>query len=353
MRLFEEMAGTIFIILCLFIHVAVGQDCSQPCNCPAKTPLCPVGTSLVLDGCSCCKVCARQAGEPCSFLEPCDHHKDLYCDYSLLSDTETGICMAQEGQTCDLGGVIYRSGEMFQPSCKHQCVCMNGEIGCVPTCASNIRLPSPDCPYPRRVQIPGKCCEEWVCDQIPQEDSFQSAMAGRSIAYREVSSQGIQPESARDNCIVQTTEWSECSATCGMGVSSRVTNDNEQCQMERQSRICMIRPCNAELEKDIKRGKKCVRTPKSQKGMRFELSGCQSVRVYKPKFCGVCTDGRCCTPQATITSEVEFRCPEGDTFRKKMMFIKTCSCHHDCPRENDIFLASNSRRMMGDYDNDM
>ncbi len=183
----------------------------------------------MLDGCSCCKVCARQAGEPCSFLEPCDHHKDLYCDYGVLSDTETGICMgeysvafwkviecyvkrrefkcfalhflstsrsllvlgscliavpcvaAQEGQTCDLGGVIYRSGETFQPSCKHHCVCMNGEIGCVPTCASNIRLPSPDCPYPRRIQIPGKCCEEWVCDQIPQEDTFQSAMAGRSI----------------------------------------------------------------------------------------------------------------------------------------------------------------------------
>ncbi|KAK7124695.1 hypothetical protein R3I94_018922 [Phoxinus phoxinus] len=333
--------------------MAMCQECSQPCDCPAESPLCPVGTSLVLDGCSCCKVCARQAGEPCSFLEPCDHHKDLYCDYGVLSDTETGICMAQEGQTCDLGGVIYRSGETFQPSCKHQCVCMNGEIGCVPTCANNIRLPTPDCPYPRRVQIPGKCCEEWVCDQIPQEDTFQSAMAGRSIAYREITDQGVQSESARDNCIVQTTEWSECSAICGMGVSSRVTNDNEQCQLERQTRMCMIRPCHAELEKDIKRGKKCVRTPKSQRGMRFELSGCHSIRLYKPKFCGVCTDGRCCTPHATVTAEVEFRCPEGDTFRKRMMFIKTCSCHHDCPRENDIFLASNSRRMIGDYDNDM
>ncbi|KAG1947471.1 CCN family member 2b isoform X1 [Pimephales promelas] len=351
------MAGTGFtgscVALCLLIHMVMCQECSQPCDCPAEGPLCPVGTSLVLDGCGCCKVCARQAGEPCSFLEPCDHHKDLYCDYGVLSDTETGICMAQEGQTCDLGGVIYRSGETFQPSCKHQCVCMNGEIGCVPTCASNIRLPSPDCPYPRRVQIPGKCCEEWVCDQIPQEDTFQSAMAGRSIAFREITDQGVQSESARDNCIVQTTEWSECSATCGMGVSSRVTNDNEQCQLERQTRMCMIRPCHAELEKDIKRGKKCVRTPKSQRGMRFELSGCQSIRLYKPKFCGVCTDGRCCTPHATVTAEVEFRCPEGDAFRKRMMFIKTCSCHHDCPRENDIFLASHSRRMIGDYDNDM
>ncbi|XP_059366305.1 CCN family member 2-like [Carassius carassius] len=347
------MAGTVItrscIVFCLLIHTALCQDCSQPCDCPAESPLCPVGTSLVLDSCSCCKVCARQAGEPCSFLEPCDHHKDLYCDYGVLSDTETGICMAQEGQTCDLGGVIYHSGETFQPSCKHQCVCINGEIGCVPTCASNIRLPSPDCPYPRHVQIPGKCCEEWVCDQIPQEDTFQSVMA----AYKELSGPDVQPESARDNCIVQTTDWSECSATCGMGMSSRVTNDNGQCQLELETRMCMNRPCNAELEKDIKRGKKCVRTPKSQRGMRFELSGCHSVRLYKPRFCGVCTDSRCCTPHATVMAEVEFRCPEGDSFRKKMMFIKTCSCHHECPRENDIFLASNSRRMIGDYDNDM
>uniref|UniRef100_W5L2W7 CCN family member 3 n=1 Tax=Astyanax mexicanus TaxID=7994 RepID=W5L2W7_ASTMX len=338
-------------LLLLLTHMVVSEDCSQSCNCPPETPLCPFGTSLVLDGCGCCKVCARQAGEPCSLLEPCDHHKDLYCDYALLSDTENGICMAQEGQMCDLGGVIYHSGETFQPSCKHQCVCMNGEIGCVPTCASDIRLPSPDCPYPRRIQIPGKCCEEWVCDETPQEDPFQSAMAGRSLVYRTLESP--EPESAGDNCIVQTTEWSECSVTCGMGVSSRVTNANERCQLERQTRVCMIRPCQVQQEKVIKKGKKCVRTPKNLQGMHFELSGCRSVRTYKPKFCGVCTDGRCCTPQTTITAEVEFRCPEGDFFKRKMMFIKTCSCHYDCPRENDIFLASNARRMFGDYENGM
>lgn len=31
-------------------------------------------------------------GEPCSRLEPCDHHKDLYCDSGVLSETETGTC---------------------------------------------------------------------------------------------------------------------------------------------------------------------------------------------------------------------------------------------------------------------
>lgn len=83
--------------VCLLQTVA--QDCSQPCACPADPPLCPLGTSLVLDGCGCCKVCARQLGDPCSLLEPCDHHKELYCDYALLSDTETGICMGNSQHT--------------------------------------------------------------------------------------------------------------------------------------------------------------------------------------------------------------------------------------------------------------
>lgn len=70
------------------------------------------------------------------------------------------------------------------------------------------------------------------------------------LVYRKL--QSPEPESPRDNCIVQTTEWSECSATCGMGISSRVTNDNERCQLERQTRICMIRPCQVHQENIIK-----------------------------------------------------------------------------------------------------
>ncbi|KAK1880220.1 CCN family member 2 [Dissostichus eleginoides] len=356
-----ESSDTFYVLL-LIISSTVAQDCSQPCSCSAAPPPCALGSSLVLDGCGCCKVCARQLGDPCSLLEPCDHHKQLYCDYSLLSDSDTGICMAQEGQTCDLGGVVYRSGESFEPSCKHRCVCMNGEIGCVPLCASDFLLPSPDCPYPQRIHIPGRCCEEWVCAQTPPDQHYQSVLAGASQIlplpssdplFRQVFPNGPQAESPRDNCIVQTTEWSECSATCDMGVSSRITNDNQRCQLERQSRMCMVRPCNTQQGKEIKKGKKCIRTPKAQHGFRFKLSGCSSTRVYKQKFCGVCTDNRCCTPHTTITAEVEFECTEGETFTKKMMFIKTCSCHHECPQDNDIFLASNTRRMIGDYDNDM
>ncbi|XP_030597832.1 CCN family member 2b [Archocentrus centrarchus] len=348
----------------MLISLTVAQDCSQPCACPTDPAPCLLGSSLVMDGCGCCKVCARQLGEPCSLLEPCDHHKELYCDYALHSHTETGICMAQEGQTCDLRGVIYRSGESFQPSCKHHCVCINGEIGCVSLCVSKVRLPSPDCPYPHHIQIPGKCCEEWICHQTPQYQLFQSGIAGSSqiqslpssyptLVLKNTSPLGLPEENPRDNCIIQTTEWSQCSASCGMGVSFRITNNNQHCQLERQTRICTVRPCNSHQEKEIKRGKKCVRTPKAQQWIHFKLSGCSSIRAYKPKFCGVCTDDRCCTPRTTITAEVEFHCPEGDIFTKKMMFIKTCSCHYDCPQDNDIFLASNTRRMIGDYDNSM
>ncbi|KPP63381.1 connective tissue growth factor b-like [Scleropages formosus] len=260
---------------------------------------------------------------------------------------------AREGQTCDLGGVVYRSGESFQPSCRHQCVCMDGEIGCVPTCGGVARLPSPDCPYPRRIHIPGRCCEEWACEQVPEAGHFQSAAGTTSTGtYREAPDYDLSPESARDNCVVQTTAWSECSTTCGMGISTRVTNDNERCQLEKQSRVCMVRPCRALPDIAMKKGKKCLRTPRAEQGLHFELSGCSSVRLYKPRFCGTCTDGRCCTPQSSITVDVEFRCPEGDSFHRKMMLIKTCTCHRDCPRDNDIFLSTSRRWMSGDYDND-
>lgn len=47
------------------------------------------------------------------------------------------------------------------------------------------------------------------------------------------------------NCIHQSTEWSACSHTCGLGISTRVSNQNEACRLEQQIRLCQIRPCQA------------------------------------------------------------------------------------------------------------
>lgn len=66
-------------------------------------------------------------------------------------------------------GVIYQSGETFQPSCKYQCTCQDGQIGCVPRCDEDLLLPQPDCPAPRKVEVPGECCEKWICDSNETE----------------------------------------------------------------------------------------------------------------------------------------------------------------------------------------
>uniref|UniRef100_A0A8B9J3H1 CCN family member 3 n=1 Tax=Amazona collaria TaxID=241587 RepID=A0A8B9J3H1_9PSIT len=310
----------------LFALQVEPQPCPYPCQCPSQPVQCPAGTSHVLDACGCCRVCARQLGELCSPQKPCDHHKGLYCDFSKIH-RGSGICLAHEGATCDLLGKIYHNGESFQPSCKLQCICMDGAIGCIPLCSDDLRLPSPECPNPRRVKLHNKCCEEWVCAEGSEENRLDTAMAGEWW----------------ENCLVQTTEWSACSKSCGMGISSRVTNDNPQCRLEKETRLCMVRPCDFPVDK--------TKVPGLGTGMRGAtlFSGCTSSRSYRPRFCGSCTDGRCCTPYVTSTVEVEFRCPEGDFFQRKMMFIRMCSCHYDCPRDNDIFLATYHRRMIGDH----
>lgn len=69
------------------------QYCKWPCECPAVTPKCPPGVSLLMDGCDCCKTCARQVGEVCNEADTCDYHKGLYCDYSSDKPRyEKGVC---------------------------------------------------------------------------------------------------------------------------------------------------------------------------------------------------------------------------------------------------------------------
>ncbi|XP_067087286.1 CCN family member 1 [Osmerus mordax] len=151
--------------------------------------------------------------------------------------------------------------------------------------------------------------------------------SGQMAAWRQVG----------DQCVVQTTSWSQCSRSCGMGVSSRVTNDNGQCKLVKETRLCNIRPCSS-LALPAKKGRKCSRTHKAPEPQRLSLAGCRSVRLYRPNYCGVCVDGRCCSPRRTRTAPVTFACPDGERFQRSVMFVQSCKCSEECDHLNDVAL---------------
>uniref|UniRef100_A0A3Q3BKM5 CCN family member 3 n=1 Tax=Kryptolebias marmoratus TaxID=37003 RepID=A0A3Q3BKM5_KRYMA len=323
-----------FFYILSVLTPAWSQMCPRRCQCPQDIPVCPPGVPVVLDDCACCLVCASQTGQVCSEMNPCDVRKGLQCDYSVNVHRRTGVCVFSVGNVCVLDGSVYQNGQIFFPSCKYQCICRDGQIGCVPRCNLDVMLPGPDCPMPHKVQVPGECCEKWVCE--PQTES--SALAFRQ--EETVSFNGWDPSL---NCVEQTTEWGACSQTCGMGVSTRVTNKNDRCEMVKQSRLCVVRPC------DIHEYTKIATSHDL-----FPCPNCTSVQAYKPRYCGSCMDGRCCTPHRTKTSLVEFQCTNGKTTRKPVMAILTCACHSHCPRDNAVWDPSElayrtSDKMMGDF----
>ncbi|KAM4705560.1 CCN family member 3 [Rhinophrynus dorsalis] len=333
--------GCLALCMIFLMQKVVSQRCPSQCgSCPEEPPSCSPSVPIVLDGCACCPVCARQQGESCSDVHPCQEDRGLYCDFSADPRADVGVCMVLEGNSCVFDGVVYQNGQIFQPSCKYQCTCQDGHIGCVPRCSLDLLLPSPDCPFPRKVKVPGECCEKWICDAKEEVAIGGYAMA----AYRPEATFGIDAMDMSSNCIEQTTEWSACSKTCGMGHSSRVTNRNHRCEMQKQIRLCMVRPCEKESEKQIeKKGKKCLRVKKAMKAIHLEYDNCTSVQTYKPKFCGLCSDSRCCTPHSTKTTQIEFVCPNQRIIKKPVMVIKTCVCHHNCPRDASLLQIENAK----------
>ncbi|XP_051527523.1 cellular communication network factor 4a [Myxocyprinus asiaticus] len=305
------------------------QYCQWPCKCPKTTPTCPPGVSLIMDGCDCCRACAKQMGEVCNEKENCDHHRGLYCDYSADKPRyEKGVCAYLPGTGCEHNGVIYRNGQSFQPNCKYQCLCVNGAIGCVSLCNES-QPPRVWCQNPQRVKIPSRCCEQWICDE---------SRRGRKTAPRHaMAAVSSVKDNWHKNCLTQTSSWSPCSKTCGRGVSSRISNNNMHCQMVKESRLCNIRPCDLDILKHIKPGKKCLNIYRLERPSNFTISGCTSTNTYRPKYCGVCTDERCCIPYKSKTVEVEFQCPNGSGFTWQIMWINACFCNLSCKNPNDIF----------------
>ncbi|CAM4713708.1 unnamed protein product [Leuciscus chuanchicus] len=340
-------------VICLvFLFVLCSSEgegsrgCSRPCSCPRDPPSCPLGVSRVLDECGCCKVCAQQFNQQCGPDRPCDHIKGLRCHLGAGGDPRRGLCRADaQGRPCEFGGRVYQHGEDFQPDCRHQCSCMDGVLGCMPVCPQHIPVPNTHCTHPRLETPPGRCCEEWVCDHQNSIREEPSDPRPQHTPYNHISRLLQSPDSSQSTrgsfqewasvpvslvpfptseCFPQTTDWSECSASCGFGISSRVSNSNAQCKLVRETRLCQIRECD--ITPAMKRGKKCRRTVRSREPERITFAGCSTARRHRPRVCGMCVDGRCCQPSASRTVRLRFLCPDGENVTRNVMWIQRCRC---------------------------
>ncbi|XP_027287389.1 CCN family member 4 isoform X4 [Cricetulus griseus] len=222
------------------------EFCKWPCECPQSPPHCPLGVSLITDGCECCKICAQQLGDNCTEAAICDPHRGLYCDYSGDRPRYAiGVCAQVVGVGCVLDGVRYNNGESFQPNCRYNCTCIDGTVGCTPLCLSP-RPPRLWCRQPRHVRVPGQCCEQWVCDDDARRPRQTALLDTRAFAASGT------VEQWHGNCIAYTSPWSPCSTTCGLGISTRISNVNARCWPEQENRLCNLRPCDVDIHSHIK-----------------------------------------------------------------------------------------------------
>ncbi|KAF4804724.1 WNT1-inducible-signaling pathway protein 3 [Turdus rufiventris] len=169
------------------------EVCRWPCRCQ-PVPACTPGVSLLKDGCGCCKVCAKQAGEPCNEADVCDPHKGLYCDYSGDEPRyETGVCAYLVAVGCELNGVYYANGQTFQPNQLYKCLCVSGTIGCTPVFAP--RLAGSPCARVPGTKKPGQS----ICG-LGQHKQLQSTNYRLMSGHKLISLMNVKSRKAFGFC---------------------------------------------------------------------------------------------------------------------------------------------------------
>ncbi|XP_050388827.1 CCN family member 2 isoform X2 [Patella vulgata] len=319
--------------------------CHYPCQCAVQELRCNEGVSHIKDGCNCCFMCARQRGDLCSTKDKCDTSAGLFCD---MTNNKTGICQAKIKKPCIVNGIKYEDGQEFQPECRRTCTCQNGFYGCVNRCPQEENKPKDMyCVNPVLLSVAGKCCKEWTCDNRYERQGWarDSPMVPESQnlvlqqPLKDSTTKSPKLEYLKTKCMIAPSNWSACSASCGVGTSVRIVAD-AYCSPKQERRVCYIRPCIKELRTYGR--SKCTPTTRGGIRQRIQYQDCRSVKTYNLKFCTNCKLNRCCYPHKSRTRLIEFECHGGRREYMNYMWIKKCRCDHKCyepePRKRHTWL---------------
>lgn len=94
---------------------------------------------------------------------------------------------------------------------------------------------------------------------------------------------------------------------------------------------------NSLFHAQMPKGKTCRPKFQANKAEKLVLSGCTSVKKYRPMYCGICTDKRCCIPNKSKIVNIEFHCKGGSNVLWKMQWITSCVCQKKCNDPDDMF----------------
>ncbi|XP_069798842.1 CCN family member 5-like [Dendropsophus ebraccatus] len=337
------------MLLCVTCTLGKRLGCPLSCKCP-EVPTCPPGSVPVPDSCGCgCTVCARGLGSGCDGFRPCDSSQNLVCDYHGDLSRHQGVCkVRQETGSCfhNVNEILH--GQDFEIDCDSYCKCENGNIDCVPLCPEPERPHIPNCKEMQLVTVPGECCAQWRCldessgseeedepgDNYPGPDDESSEAEAKTRSRREAP----DPDREEDEESLEETysckpetEWTPCSRTCGFGNSVRIVYEKETCIPKAEKRLCMIRPCKGQYPNAnytvLKATNVCSRVMHWSHPQHLRFRDCLSSRPLLPKFCGLCSDGRLCTPSLSHTRPVSFRCAQlKKRVTRQVMWVQRCEC---------------------------